>query len=185
MIRTLKYGGMRMIYSSSIGGTHGRRSRIRAIAATAVAVAFIAGLSGITGATASAATPDAHQKHVAHCRVDPSDLPSCDAVDKQLKIGKYAPKGETESTSSTKLVTSGIPGGAFGKCVVERESGGRPQVMNSSGHYGLYQFSLSTWEEYGGKASDFGHATVAEQNKVFANALAHHGEFNWAPYDGC
>jgi hypothetical protein len=79
-----------------------------------------------------------------------------------------------------------IPGGAFGVCVVQRESGGNPQVMNSSGHYGLFQFSFSTWVAYGGNPNDFGHASVAEQEQVFANALASPGgENNWAPYDGC
>jgi hypothetical protein len=79
-----------------------------------------------------------------------------------------------------------IPGGAFGQCVVERESGGNPQVMNSSGHYGLFQFSFSTWVEFGGNPNDFGHASVAEQEQVFASALASPGgENNWAPYDGC
>ena len=79
-----------------------------------------------------------------------------------------------------------IPGGAFGQCVVERESGGNPQVMNSTGHYGLFQFSYSTWVAYGGNPADFGHATIAEQEQVFANALASPGgENNWAPYDGC
>lgn len=77
------------------------------------------------------------------------------------------------------------PGGAFGNCVVERESGGNPNVMNASGHYGLYQFSASTWAEYGGNPADFGNASVAEQEAVFMNALARGGEFNWAPYDGC
>ena len=69
--------------------------------------------------------------------------------------------------------------------MVERESGGNAQVMNSSGHYGLYQFSESTWESYGGSASDFGHASVSEQNRVFSNALAAGGQSNWSPYDGC
>jgi LysM repeat protein len=79
-----------------------------------------------------------------------------------------------------------IPGGAFGECVVQRESGGNPQVMNSSGHYGLFQFSFSTWVAYGGNPNDFGHASVAEQEQVFATALASPGgENNWAPYDGC
>lgn len=73
----------------------------------------------------------------------------------------------------------------FQQCVISRESGGRSQVMNSSGHYGLYQFSASTWEAYGGSAADFGHASVAEQNRVFANAMAQGGESNWSPYDGC
>lgn len=81
--------------------------------------------------------------------------------------------------------SGGVPGGAFGQCVVARESGGNAQVMNSSGHYGLYQFSESTWVAYGGSAADFGNASVAEQNQVFANALAAGGESNWAPYDGC
>jgi len=81
--------------------------------------------------------------------------------------------------------SGGVPGGAFGQCVVSRESGGQPQIMNSSGHYGLYQFSASTWAAYGGNPADFGNASVAEQNQVFANALAAGGESNWAPYDGC
>ena len=38
-----------------------------------------------------------------------------------------------------------LAGGSFGQCVIARESGGNSQVMNSSGHYGLYQFSESTW----------------------------------------
>jgi Transglycosylase-like domain len=75
---------------------------------------------------------------------------------------------------------------AFQQCVISRESGGNPQVMNASGHYGLYQFSYSTWVAYGGNPADFGHASVAEQNQVFANAMATPGgEGNWAPYDGC
>jgi len=78
-----------------------------------------------------------------------------------------------------------VPGGAFGRCVVERESSRRPQVMNSTRHYGLYQFSEATWVEYGGKRSEFGRATVAEQNRVFATALARHGKDNWIPYDHC
>jgi LysM repeat protein len=78
------------------------------------------------------------------------------------------------------------PGGAFGNCVVQRESGGNPQVMNSTGHYGLYQFSFSTWVAYGGNPGDFGHASVAEQERIFLNAMATPGGANnWAPYDGC
>jgi LysM repeat protein len=73
----------------------------------------------------------------------------------------------------------------FQACVIARESGGNTQVMNSTGHYGLYQFSYSTWVVYGGNGADFGHASAAEQNQVFANAMARGGQFNWSPYDGC
>jgi Transglycosylase-like domain len=57
--------------------------------------------------------------------------------------------------------------------------------MNSSGHYGLYQFSASTWAAYGGSPGDFGHASAAEQRRVFLNAIAQGGQSSWLPYDGC
>ena len=75
--------------------------------------------------------------------------------------------------------------GSFQSCVIARESGGNSQVMNSSGHYGLYQFSSSTWAAYGGSSSSFGSASVAEQNQVFNNAIAAGGQSNWSAYDGC
>jgi LysM repeat protein len=74
---------------------------------------------------------------------------------------------------------------SFQQCVIAQESGGNSQVMNSSGHYGLYQFSASTWAEYGGDPADFGDASVAEQNQVFDNAVAAGGQSNWSAYDGC
>jgi transglycosylase-like protein/LysM domain-containing protein len=89
----------------------------------------------------------------------------------------------TASQSDSTVDASDYSG--FQECVIERESGGNAQVMNSSGHYGLYQFSESTWVAYGGSPSTFGDATVAEQNAVFATAMADGGEDNWAPYDGC
>ena len=95
----------------------------------------------------------------------------------------YAPAQAAAAVAST--YSGGTPGGSFGQCVVARESGGNSQVMNSSGHYGLYQFSESTWVAYGGSAASFGNASVAEQNQVFANAMAQGGQSNWSAYDGC
>jgi LysM repeat protein len=89
------------------------------------------------------------------------------------------------STGSAGTSSGGWPGGAFGECVVQRESGGNPNVWNASGHWGLYQFSASTWAAYGGNPAAFGNAGVAEQEQVFMNALAQGGQSNWAPYDGC
>ena len=95
----------------------------------------------------------------------------------------YAPVQSTATTAST--YSGGTPGGSFGQCVIARESGGNSQVMNASGHYGLYQFSQATWVAYGGSAASFGNASVAQQNQVFANALAQGGQSNWSAYDGC
>jgi len=70
-------------------------------------------------------------------------------------------------------------------CIIARESGGNSQVTNSSGHYGLYQFSYSTWVAHGGDGADFGHASIAEQNQVYNQTVADDGYADWAPYDGC
>jgi LysM repeat protein len=96
-----------------------------------------------------------------------------------------ATTASSASSGSTVADSSYSGSGGFASCVIARESGGNSQVMNSSGHYGLYQFSESTWEAYGGSAGDFGNASVAEQNQVFNNALARGGESNWSAYDGC
>jgi len=96
-------------------------------------------------------------------------------------------QGYSSASSATARTSSTYSGssGSYQACVISRESGGNPQVMNGSGHYGLYQFSASTWAAYGGNPADFGHASVAEQNQVFANAIAAGGQSNWSPYDGC
>lgn len=85
---------------------------------------------------------------------------------------------------------------AFQACVISRESGGNTQVMNASDHYGLYQFSYSTWVGYGGDGNLFGPpgwnggqggASAAYQTHIFYNAMANPfaGAMNWTPYDGC
>jgi hypothetical protein len=103
----------------------------------------------------------------------------------QSAPSQAAPTQSSDTQASSSYSGGGYPGGAFGQCVVAAESGGNSQVMNSSGHYGLYQFSSSTWAEYGGNPADFGNASVAEQNQVFANAIAQGGQSNWSSYDGC
>jgi LysM repeat protein len=101
-------------------------------------------------------------------------------------VPAYAPVAAQQQAAPVQVASTytGV-GGSFQACVIAAESGGNSQVMNSSGHYGLYQFSASTWAAYGGNPADFGNATVAEQNQVFENAMAAGGASNWAPYDGC
>jgi nucleoid-associated protein YgaU len=94
-----------------------------------------------------------------------------------------APVQQAAPVQATSVSTAGDS--SFQQCVIARESGGNSQVMNSSGHYGLYQFSASTWAAYGGNPADFGNASAAEQNQVFNNAIAAGGQSNWSAYDGC
>jgi hypothetical protein len=70
-------------------------------------------------------------------------------------------------------------------CIIDRESGGNSQVMNASGHYGLFQFDYGTWVSGGGAGADFGHASVAEQQRVFDAVYAARGSEPWSPSDGC
>jgi len=95
------------------------------------------------------------------------------------------PQASSEVAAPAQSASTYTGSGSFQECVISSESGGNSQVMNSSGHYGLYQFSSSTWAAYGGNPADFGHASVAEQNQVFDSAIAAGGQSNWSAYDGC
>lgn len=92
----------------------------------------------------------------------------------------YQTPAHTSPAAVTYSGSSGVQA-----CIIARESGGNSQIWNASGHYGLYQFSASTWAASGGSPADFGHASVAEQNQVFASAVAARGYSDWRPYDGC
>ena len=113
----------------------------------------------------------------------PAHIPNAPAQAGSVTVTASQSGGMAYAPAETVSTYSGD--GGFASCVISRESGGNSQVMNSSGHYGLYQFSESTWEAYGGSASAFGDASVAEQNQVFDNALARGGQSNWSAYDGC
>ncbi len=91
-----------------------------------------------------------------------------------------------DSASSTASGRSGYAvSSSFQACVIRAESGGNPQIWNASGHWGLYQFSYSTWVGHGGSPSLFGKAGGAYQTKVFWQTVHDDGTSDWAPYDGC
>ena len=118
--------------------------------------------------------------------VEPARIPAPPALlgpaPAAMTAATAAPETAQATTQGPAEVSSG---GSFAQCVIARESGGQTQVMNASGHYGLYQFSASTWAAYGGSPADFGHASASEQNQVFDNAIAAGGQSNWSAYDGC
>jgi hypothetical protein len=73
---------------------------------------------------------------------------------------------------------------ALGICIRNAEEGGSYAWGPGNGG-GAYQFLLSTWEAYGGAASQFGVAGPAYQDQIFNNAIAAGGASNWTAYDGC
>jgi phage tail protein X len=118
----------------------------------------------------------------------PAKIPAAPSRLGPAPVAPVAAPARASASAPAQATASGSYSGASGSyaaCVIARESGGNSQVMNSSGHYGLYQFSASTWQAYGGSAGDFGHASVSEQNRVFNSAIAQGGQSNWSPYDGC
>ena len=73
---------------------------------------------------------------------------------------------------------------ALGICIRNAEEGGSYAWGPGNGG-GAYQFLLSTWETYGGAASEYGVAGSAYQDQIFDNAIAAGGASNWTNYDGC
>ena len=72
----------------------------------------------------------------------------------------------------------------LGICIRNSEEGGSYAWGPGNGG-GAYQFLLSTWERYGGAASEYGVAGPAYQDRIFDNAIAAGGASNWTNYDGC
>jgi hypothetical protein len=150
----------------------------------------------------------AYNNHVANPdQIQPGELIkiACHAAAKAITARYGAPTRLSQRLSSHAQAPAPAPGpqldassarvttqaatysgsGSMEQCIISRESGGNSQVMNASGHYGLFQFSESTWVGSGGSAADFGHASVAEQEQVFDNAVAARGYSDWQSYDGC
>jgi len=115
----------------------------------------------------------------AHCVGTPNQVGACQAARRGLPWPPK-PTPQAQFTSAAVSPTSGREA-----CVISRESGGNPYVMNSSGHYGLYQFAYGTWVANGGSPGSFGRAGPSEQRQVFLTAVARGGYSDWSPYDGC
>lgn len=99
-------------------------------------------------------------------------------------VAQSAPQAASGAADVAAVVNpSGYSG--FQACVIRAESGGNSQITNATGHWGLYQFSYSTWVAHGGAPGDFGHASVEEQGRVFWNTVAADGTSDWSPYDSC
>jgi hypothetical protein len=72
----------------------------------------------------------------------------------------------------------------LGVCIRNAEEGGSYAWGPGNGG-GAYQFTIGTWEHYGGAASEFGVAGPGYQDQIFDNAINAGGASNWTAYDGC
>ncbi len=96
-----------------------------------------------------------------------------------------APAGADPTASPPVTSGGGDPAhSALGDCIRNAEEGGSYAWGPGNGG-GAYQFAESTWEHYGGAASEFGVAGPAYQDQIFDNAINAGGASNWTDYDGC
>jgi Transglycosylase-like domain len=94
------------------------------------------------------------------------------------------PPAPAPAPSSSPPPTTDAAHSALGICIRDAEEGGSYAWGPGNGG-GAYQFLISTWERYGGAASEFGVAGPAYQDRIFDNAIAAGGASNWTAYDGC
>jgi hypothetical protein len=95
------------------------------------------------------------------------------------------PPSPTPSPTPTQSSAGGdAAGSSLGICIRDAEEGGS-YVWGPGNGGGAYQFQLSTWENYGGAAGEYGVAGPAYQDQIFDNAIAAGGASNWTDYDGC
>ena len=129
-----------------------------------------------TRAAAARARAAAHRRHLAEI-----------AAQKRAQQEQQAPAPvSTTPPPSSPPPSSGTDAAhsALGICIRNAEQGGSYAWGPGNGG-GAYQFLESTWEHYGGAASEFGVAGPAYQDQIFDNAIAAGGASNWTNYDGC
>jgi resuscitation-promoting factor RpfB len=80
----------------------------------------------------------------------------------------------TRAVAAPPSSADGLNWAALAQC----ESGGNPRAVNPAGYYGLYQFSLSTWQSVGGSGNPID-ASPAEQLKRAKILYARGGASQW------
>ena len=86
----------------------------------------------------------------------------------------------SSSTSSSSSTTSSVSGDVW-TALAQCESGGNPTTNTGNGYYGLYQFSLSTWQAVGGSGLP-SEASAAEQTQRAQILQARSG---WGQWPAC
>lgn len=104
-------------------------------------------------------------------------------VVKEIRNGRVADRDVRKSWARKPhprvvLVGTRLNWGALAEC----ESGGNPRAVNPAGYYGLYQFSVPTWNSVGGSGMPH-HASPAEQTHRAQILYSRSGRSPW-PYCG-
>ncbi len=125
-------------------------------------------------------------RHRAEVRQRAAAAAAAAAAARQAAAQPSTPAAAPSPAASTPPPVSGgdAAQSALGVCIRNAEEGGS-YVWGPGNGGGAYQFTLGTWEAYGGAASEYGVAGPAYQDQIFDNAIAAGGASNWTNYDGC
>lgn len=126
---------------------------------------------------------------VAEKRTDPvTEIVAVGTKEPVVQAATTTAPSSSSSSSSSSAAASSSAGTATGSApagvwaaLAQCESGGNPATNTGNGFYGLYQFSLPTWQAMGGSGlpSD---ASAAEQT---ARAQALQAQSGWGQWPGC
>jgi len=81
------------------------------------------------------------------------------------------------TTYTPPAASSYNPSGVW-SCIAEHESSGNPATDTGNGYYGMYQFSMSTWQAAGGTGNP-ADASAAEQTSVAQRVQQQQGWGAW------
>ncbi|MDQ2727709.1 MAG: LysM peptidoglycan-binding domain-containing protein [Actinomycetota bacterium] len=112
--------------------------------------------------------------------------PSAQTASPEAQTTTHEPSSNSASpTRSSSGHPSSSASGSTASCIRASENGGSYGRSGNATHFGAYQFDRQTWAAHGGNPADWGSASAAEQDQVFANTVASSGYSAWTPYDGC
>ena len=77
------------------------------------------------------------------------DTQSADSKDSSKTDAKGAATADSQSSSGGSAAVSGDDASIWA-AIAQCESGGNPTTNTGNGYYGMYQFSLPTWQSVGG-----------------------------------
>lgn len=96
------------------------------------------------------------------------------AAQRQARNAQQAP-----STSPAPAQPSGAAPSGVWACIAQHESGGNPAENTGNGFYGLYQFTIGSWQAAGGPAGLPSNYSAAQQTAVAMRLQAMSGWGNW------
>jgi hypothetical protein len=105
---------------------------------------------------------------------------STDPVSRILVTGTKEPQPAAAATSSSASSGSAV-GGDVWAALANCESGGNPATNTGNGFYGMYQFTLGTWQAMGGTGLP-SEASAATQTAMAQRLQASAG---WGQWPAC